>query len=93
MREAFIAYLRRNRDVFAWSHSNIKGIDPDLMCQRLNVDPRVPTQRQKRRPHDPERAQVLKDEVDKLIRAGFIREAKYLVWVSNPVLVSKTDGR
>ena len=69
--------IRRNRDVFAWSHSDIKGIDPRLMCHRLNIDPRVPTRRQNRRPLDPEKAQALKDEVDKLVRAGFIHEAKY----------------
>ena len=31
------------------------------------------------RPLVPERAQALKDEVDKLVRAGFIREVKYPV--------------
>ena len=71
----------------------MKGIDPYLMCQRLNVDPWIPTWRQKRRPFNPERAQVLKDEVDKLIKARFIREAKYPIWVSNPVLFPKPDGR
>ena len=93
VREAAIACLRRNRDVFAWSHRDIKSIDPDLMCHRLNVDPRIPTQHQKRRLLNPERAQAFKDEVDRLIMAGFIREAKYPVWVSNPVLVLKPDGR
>ena len=71
----------------------MKGIDPDLMCHRLNVDPQIPTRRQKIRPLDPERAQALKDEVDKLIKAGFIHEAKFPVWVSNPVLVPKPDKR
>ena len=71
----------------------MKGIVPELMCHRLNIDPRVPTRTQKRRPLDPESAQALKDEVDKLIREGFIREAKYPAWVSNPVLVPKLDGR
>ena len=75
--KAIIACLRRNRDVFAWSHSDMKDVDPDVMCQHLNIDPRIPARRQKRRPLNPERAQALKDEVDQLIRAGFIREAKY----------------
>ena len=88
-----MACLRCNRDVFAWSHSDMKGIDPELMCHRLNIDPWVPTQRQNRRPLDLERAQALKDEVDKLIRVGFSREAKYPAWVSNPVLVPKPDER
>ena len=34
----------------------MKGINPELMCHRLNIDPRVPTQRQKRRALNPERA-------------------------------------
>ena len=71
----------------------MKDVDPDLMCHRLNVDPRISARRQKRRPLDPERAQALKDEVDRLIRAGFVREANYPAWVSNPVLVPKPDGR
>ena len=71
----------------------MKGIDPELMCHRLNINSRVPTRRQKRRPLDPKRAQALKDEVDKLIRAWFIREAKYPAWVSNPVLIPKPDER
>ena len=60
-------------------------IDPKLMCHRLNIE--------KRRPLDPERTQALKDEVNKLIRVGFIREAKYPDWVSNLVLVPKPDER
>ena len=71
----------------------MKGISPQLICHYLNVDPRVPTRRQKRRPLDTVRAQALKDEVDKLIGAGFIREAKYSAWVSNPILVLKPDGK
>ena len=71
----------------------MKGVDLDLMCHRLNVDPRILARRQKRRPLDLERAQALKDEVNKLIKAEFVREAKYLAWVSNPVVVPKLDGR
>ena len=93
IRGAIIECLRRNRDVFAWSHQDMKGIHPDLICHRLNIDPRFTPRRQKRRPLDPEKAQVLKDEVDKLIRVGFIREAKYPTWVANPVIVPKPGGK
>ena len=71
----------------------MKGVDPNLIYHRLNIDPRIPARRQKRRHLNPERAQALKDEVDRLIGVGFIREAKYPDWVSNPVLVPKLDGR
>ena len=39
--EVVIASIQRNRDVFAWSHNGMKGIDPKLMCHRLTIDPRV----------------------------------------------------
>ena len=35
--------------MFAWSHSDMKGVDPDVMCHRLNIDPRHPARQQKRR--------------------------------------------
>ncbi|EXB53021.1 Transposon Ty3-I Gag-Pol polyprotein [Morus notabilis] len=41
---------------------------------------------------NPERYEALKEEVDKLISNGFIREAHYPSWVSNPVLVTKPNG-
>ncbi|XP_024026071.1 uncharacterized protein K02A2.6-like [Morus notabilis] len=41
---------------------------------------------------NPERYEALKEEVDKLINNGFIRESHYPRWVSNPVLVIKPNG-
>lgn len=39
------------------------------------------------------RYETLKKEVDKLKKNGFIREAHYLDWISNPVLVKKPNGK
>jgi len=36
-----------------------------------------------------ERSQALIDEVDRLLRVGFIREIFYSEWLANPVLVKK----
>ncbi|XP_024018099.1 uncharacterized protein K02A2.6-like [Morus notabilis] len=41
---------------------------------------------------NPERYEALKEEVDKLVNNGFIREVHYPRWVSNPVLVIKPNG-
>ncbi|GAV57183.1 hypothetical protein CFOL_v3_00721 [Cephalotus follicularis] len=50
-----IAFLRGNRDVFAWSAGEVPGIDPSVITHRLSVDPaRTPT-RQKKRNFAPER--------------------------------------
>jgi hypothetical protein len=37
-KEELGAFLRRNNDVFAWSHEDMPGIDPSVIVHRLNVD-------------------------------------------------------
>ncbi|RDX90935.1 hypothetical protein CR513_27152, partial [Mucuna pruriens] len=32
-----VAFLRENRDVFAWSSVDMPGIDPDLLCHHLSI--------------------------------------------------------
>ena len=49
--------------------------------------------RQKRRCFNQERYEAINVEVKKLLRAGFIREAKYPEWISNVVLVKKANGK
>ena len=40
--QAFMTFLRSNRDVFSWSHEDMPGIDPSVMLHRLNVSPSFP---------------------------------------------------
>ena len=35
----------------------------------------------------------MKEEVDKLLKAGFINEARYPDWLANVVMVKKTNGK
>ncbi|XP_024018686.1 uncharacterized protein LOC112090799 [Morus notabilis] len=86
------SFLKKNLDVFAWNHSDMEGIDLEVICHFLNIDPSYPPKCQKHRPMNPERYAALKEEVDKLINNGFVREAHYPRWVSNPVLVVKPNG-
>ena len=32
-----ISFLRANADIFAWSASDLSGIDPEVMVHQLNV--------------------------------------------------------
>ncbi|RDX76959.1 hypothetical protein CR513_43003, partial [Mucuna pruriens] len=34
-----VAFLRENRDVFAWSSVDMPGIDPDFLCHHLLISP------------------------------------------------------
>ena len=38
LRETISAFLKKNLDMFAWKHSDTKGIDHAVMCYCLNLD-------------------------------------------------------
>jgi len=52
--------IARHLDAFAWSTSDMPGIDPDFLCHRLTTDPKVRLVRQRRRKFNEERRQVIK---------------------------------
>ncbi|CAA0820464.1 Unknown protein, partial [Striga hermonthica] len=73
-------------------HEDMKGIDPGVASHKLNLDRTVRPVVQKRRKLGPDRQKALEEEVKKLVDNKFIKEAKYPTWVSNPVLVKKSNG-
>ncbi|XP_062091811.1 uncharacterized protein LOC133797783 [Humulus lupulus] len=92
VRAAIIAQVKENQDILAWSHSNMTGIDRNIIWHALSIDPNATPVRQKRKPLGTERAEALKLEVEKLSSINFIREDVYPIWLANPVLVPKPNG-
>ena len=41
-KQALVEFLRRNQDVFAWSHKDIVRIDPTVIIHVLNIDKNFP---------------------------------------------------
>jgi len=79
--------------VFAWCHDDMPGIDPSVISHRLNVDPNYQPVKQKRRNFASERNQAIHEEVERLLKAGFIREVDYPQWLANVVLVKKSSEK
>lgn len=52
-------------NIFAWSHENMLGIDPRIICHRLAIDKKHKPMKQKRRVFNQERHKTICDEVDK----------------------------
>ena len=77
VRQALITFLKSNRDVFAWSHEDMPGIDPSVMVHRLNVSPSFSPIRKKKRVFAPERDRAIAKEVRKQQEESFIREVYY----------------
>jgi len=93
MKEDLVAFLRRNKDVFSWSHEDMPGIDPSVIVHKLNVDPNYHPVKQRRRAFAAERNTAVAEEVKKLLKARFIREVDYPEWLANVVLVKKSNGK
>lgn len=68
-------------------------ISSEVAYYTLNMDLKFPPVKQKRHSLGPERSAALKEEVDKLKENDFICDALYPQWVSNPVLVKKSNGK
>ena len=56
---ALMTFLKKNQNVFAWSHEDILEIDPSVMVYRLNVSPTFPSICQKKRVFAQERDQAI----------------------------------
>ncbi|GKV06375.1 hypothetical protein SLEP1_g18276 [Rubroshorea leprosula] len=92
-REELIDFLKSNRDVFAWTSADMPWIPASVAVHKLGTNPLKKPVTQKRRLFRGERLQAIKEEVQKLLQAGFIRRVDYCEWVTNPVLVKKLNGK
>ena len=93
LKKDLVRFLRNNIDVFAWSHKDMPGIDPGVITHCLNVYPSSKPVRQKKRVFAPERDNAIKEEVQKLTVAKFIREVYYPDWLANILMVKKANGK
>ena len=69
------------------------GIHPEIMCHWLNIDLKAKPVHQKQKALDADRYRAFQDEVDDLLKIGFIRESYYPDWLANFVLVIKLNGK
>jgi hypothetical protein len=63
--------------MFAWSTSDIVGVNRDVIEDRLQVSTNVKPKKQKLRKMVVEKVQAAKVEVQRLLDASFIREVAY----------------
>ena len=68
-------------------------INPMVASHKLYIISMAKLVRQKVRRFHPDGHQIIQVEVDNLLRAGFIREVKYLEWLANIVVVQKKGGK
>ena len=78
--------------MFAWSHEDLTGIPPEYGEHRIDLkDDAVPI-RQRQYRLNPKYSLLVKEEIDKLLEAGFIYPVPHSEWVSPIVIVPKKVG-
>ena len=75
--------------MFAWSRSDVLGIDPLMVVYKLFTDPDHPPFCQKIRKFTPEHLKVIEEEVAKFIKANVKEEYHYLDWLANVIVTPK----
>ena len=90
IKEDLVQFLKKNIDVFAWSHEDMLGINPSIITHFLNVCLSFKPVRQKKMVFALERDNVVKDEVQKLMATKFIY---YPDWLANVVMVKKANDK
>ena len=93
LRRKLIEFLQANADCFAWSHTDMTGISPEIASHKLSLDGKFRPVKQKRRPMSEQKHAFVKDEVTKLLNIGSIREVKYPDWLANVVVVPKKGNK
>ena len=86
-------FLKKNMDVFAWSHEDMSRINERVIVLSLNVDPKKKLVQQKRRVFTPERNKTVMEDVEKLLATRFVREVYNPEWLANVVMVKNSNGK
>jgi len=85
--------LKKNVDLFAWTAAEVLGVNPEVITHRFSVYKEARPVAQKKRNHGEENRLAARAEVDKLLKVGFIPEARYTTWLANVVMVTKSNGK
>jgi hypothetical protein len=68
------------------------GIPRDVIEHKLRIDLVFKLIKQKERRYTLERRETTRQEANKLLEVGFIRPVDYSNWLTNLILVEKSDG-
>ena len=88
------ALLQEFRDCFAWHYHEMPGLDRQLVEHKLPIKDGYLPVKQARRRMSMDTELKVKEEIERLLKAGFIRPAVYADWLANivPVLKRKTGA-
>jgi hypothetical protein len=88
-----LQFLDKNNDVFAWSTSDMIGVNRDVIKHKLQVNLSAKPKKKKLHKMSDEKVEAAWAEVHHLLDEVFIREVTYPEWLANVVMVRKKNGK
>nr|ABA97656.1 retrotransposon protein, putative, Ty3-gypsy subclass [Oryza sativa Japonica Group] len=73
--------------------SDMPGVPREVIEHKLMVRPDAKPVKQRLWRFAPDQKQAIREELNKLLKAGFIREVLHPEWLANPVMVRKANGK
>ncbi|GKU93239.1 hypothetical protein SLEP1_g6847 [Rubroshorea leprosula] len=93
LHDKIINILREYKDCFAWDYSEMPGLDRNLVEHKLPIREDFKPFKQPPRRMSPKVTLKVKEEIERLLKVGFIRTSRYVKWLSNVVPVVKKNGK
>ncbi|XP_070679188.1 uncharacterized protein [Malus domestica] len=88
-RAKIICLLQEFKDCFAWHYTEMPGLDSALVEHRMPIKEGYKPVKQTPRRMSKEIEEKVKEKIERLVKAGFIKPAKYVEWLANIVPVLK----
>ncbi|KAM1672865.1 hypothetical protein ACFX1Q_041148 [Malus domestica] len=77
-RARIVCLLQEFKDCFAWHYTEMPGLDPTLVEHRMPIKEGYKPVKQAPQRMSKEIEEKVKEEIERLVKAGFIRPAKYV---------------
>jgi hypothetical protein len=90
-KEQLCGMLKEFMDCFAWDYTEMPGLSRELVQHVLPIKRGFWPFKQPTRNFNPDLLDRIKEEVQRLLKAGFIRTCRYAEWISNIVPVEKKN--
>ena len=84
---ALMTLLEKYQDMFAWSYEGMFGLNTKLITHKLDIDLTIKPVKQTTRNFNNHTQLQIKKEIEKSMKAGFIKPCLHPIWLANIVLV------
>ena len=92
-KERLSKLLKEYKDCFAWDYDEMPGLSRSIVEHRLPLVQNAKAVKQPSRRFALDIILKIKEEIERLLKAKFIRTARYVHWISNIVPVMKKNGK